>query len=268
MKKHRIRRHQGRYDMKRSRNVLIVLFISALFISLPAWARAASDETGFRGIGWGNDLSSRQDMRRISCEKGFCTYVRDREELSMADAIITSVVYRAFNGRFVEAEIEAPVETRQGQSPGFESENFLTLKNICHELYGKTSFAVTLESVRAEQYRWEYTDIRKILRVNINKNTMQLTITDHALLEQLKDAPAGMTETLTDEQRDQEAVVENAGETPPASADMAAGSNDTSSTQGEKKSTSKGFKKAAKVLRWLFVNDNAEPGDEPPVTPH
>ncbi|HOO37152.1 MAG TPA: hypothetical protein PLU81_14870 [Deltaproteobacteria bacterium] len=253
--------------MKRSRNVLIVLFISALFISLPAGVLAESDETGFRGIGWGEDLSARQDMRRISCEKGFCSYVRDREELSMADAIITSVVYRAFNGRFVEAEIEAPVETRQGQSPGFESENFVSLKNICHELYGKTSFAVTLESVRAEQYRWEYTDIRKILRVNINKNTMQLTITDHALLDQLKEAPAGMQETLKDEQRDQEAGGENAKEPSPAPADMAADSTGTSSTEKEKKSTSKGFKKAAKVLRWLFVNDDAESGDEPPEVP-
>jgi hypothetical protein len=250
--------------MKNARIAVVFLFISAMLVSVPSGVPAASDETGFRGIDWGADLSGRQDMRRISSEDAFSTYVRSTEDLSMADAVVTSVLYRTYHDRFVEVVIEAPVETRQGQAPGFESENLLAFKKVCHDRFGKISFAVTFETVRAEQYRWEYSDIRKILRINLRKNHMELKITDHALLENLKESPerlpvAGSEKTLKSPAGD-----ESAGETTPAPSDVTGG---TSASEEEKKDTPKGLEKAAKVLRWLFVNDNPATGDDPAVKP-
>ncbi len=254
--------------MKNACIVLVLMFISVVLVSVPSSASAASAEAGFRGTYWGVDLSARQDMRDISCEDGFCSYVRSKEDLSMGGAIVTSVTYRTLHGQFVEVVIEAPVETRQGQSPGFESENFLTLKKVCHDRFGKTSFAASFETVRAEIYRWEYTDIRKILRVNLNKNSMQLTITDYDLLKRLKDAPEKRQEALTEKTVKPEAGVEQSGETIPAPTEVTGDTSEVTSAKEGKRGTPKGLKKAAKVLRWLFVNDNPATGDDPAVQPH
>ena len=248
--------------MKNTRIVLVFLFISTVLVSVPSGARAASDEAGFMGIDWGTDLSARQDMRRISCEDAFCSYVRDTDDLSMGEAQLTSVTYRTVSDRFVEVVIDGPVETRQGQSPEFESENFLALKNVCHDRFGKTSFAASFETVRAEQYRWEYTDIRKILRVNLNKNHLQLTITDHDLLERLKEAPAELPEAGTEKTLEPKVSVEQSGETTPAPADVTGGTSGGASSSEEEKTTPKGLKKAAKMLRWLFVNDDPATGND------
>ena len=250
----RICKHQGRHYMKNTRIVLVFLFISTVLVSVPSGARAASDEAGFMGIDWGTDLSARQDMRRISCEDAFCSYVRDTDDLSMGEAILTSITYRTVSGRFVEVVMDGPVETRQGQSPEFESENFLALKNVCHDRFGKTSFAASFETVRAEQYRWEYTDIRKILRVN-------------DLLERLKEEPAKLPETGTGKILKSKVSVEQSGETTPAPTDVTGGTSGGASSLEEEKARPKGLRKAAKMMRWLFVNDDPAAGDDPSEKP-
>lgn len=170
--------------MKRARTWLFpaVLF---LFTALP-FAASASVEEGFRGIPWGANLSGHPDMRRITCEDASCTYVRSGEDLRLGEALVSSITYRACEGRFVEATIEAPAETRDGQAPGAGSENFLVFRQACQNLFGPTTFEASFEYLHADQYRWEATDIRKVLRVNFNKNHLSLSITDHGLLKRLE----------------------------------------------------------------------------------
>ena len=176
--------------MKRARTRLFpaILFLLA---ALPSGVLASGEE-GFRDIPWGTDLSGHPEMRRISCEGEYCSYVRSGEDLSLGEALVSSITYRTFNGRFVEAVIEAQAETRDGQAPGVDSGNFIAFRQACHDLFGPTTFAASFEYLRAEQYRWEATDIRKVLKVNFNKNHLALSITNHSLLARLAEgSPEG-----------------------------------------------------------------------------
>ena len=224
----------------------VFLCFITLYAGAASAAADASYDTGFCGIFWGEDLSARNDMRRISCDDSFCSYVRSMEDLSMGEALLDSVTCHGIRGRFVEVVLEAPVETVPGKPSCPQSENFLAFKKICHERFGKTSFAASFESIRADQYRWEYTNIRKILKVNFNRNHMELTITDHDLLTQLKDGseaiPSKSGENAAESRTD-------AGE------DLSGGSD---AEEAGNNATSSGMKKTGKFLKWLFVNDNPE----------
>lgn len=248
--------------MKNARiSVFLILFV--LLISVPAVA-PASDEQGFRGISWGADISAHTEMRRISCEGSFCSYVRSGEDLSMNDAMISSVTYRTFKNRFVEVSIEALAETLEERKPGPESANFLAFRQACHDSFGPTSFAASFEYLRAEQYRWEQTGVRKVLKINFNKNHMLLSIMNHDLLKQLN---------VEAEEIPEDSGIGHPG-APPALSGKASGEGSPALTDeldgktGEParpaeagKKTLPGFGKAGKLLRWIFVND--EPSAAP-----
>ena len=247
--------------MRNEHIIVVFLFVSALLISVFQAAASASGETGFRSIHWGSDLSTHTDMRRISCDDTWCSHVRSMEDLSMGEALLNSVTYRSMKGRFVEVIIEAPVEAELGKKAGSNSENFLAFKRICHEHFGKTSFAAMFENIHAEQYRWEYTNIHKILKVNFNKNHMELTITDHDLLKRLKDeksdAPAKSGQDVAEPCIDDKSLDEKMPEGKDTSADAA---DMSSGEENEKTKGSPVVKKTGKFLKWLFVTDN--PGGE------
>lgn len=245
--------------MRNVRIIVLSLFIAVLFACPPLLAADASCDAGFRGIGWGEDLSVNKDMRLISCEDQLCSYVRSMEDLNMEGAVLNSVVYRSLGGRFVETVIEAPVETDPGQPSGPQSKNFLAFRQLCQERFGKTSFAASFEALHADQYRWEYTNIRKVLKVNFNKNRMELTITDHDLAKGLEDSSAEISEHSGQSNETQHTDVRNPEEVTPVQTDAGDGTSGESAP-AEKKDGKipTGVKKVGKFLKWLFVNDDTD----------
>ncbi len=218
---------------------LALLLLAAVLISPLA---QASGDGEFRGIVWGTDLSAHPEMRRLACEEDHtCSFARNREELGLDGALLSSVTYHTFKGRFTEVILEAPAELENGRKAGPESANYQALLRYCRESYGPTSFASTFDTFRAEQYRWEQTGVRKVLQVNFNKNTLKLSIRDHDLIKGLKAA--------SDD--------EPATGVAPSEAGLTGQGEATSAPSG----ATGGLKRLGGFLRWLFVTD--EPAVDP-----
>ena len=252
--------------MKSTHTPRLFLALFILIVGMPP-AASAADEEGFRGIPWGTDLSTHPEMRLISCEGAFCSYARSGDDLSMGEARVSSITYRTFRKHFTEVCIEAPAEIREGEEPGLQSGNFLALRQACRDLFGPTSFAASFEYLRAEQYRWEQTGIRKVLKINFNKNHMLLSIIDHDLLKVIRDGE-GAPDVSGREGREElsGASREDSSEVSPARTDDAGGAAPGNARSGERESTSRsGFGKVGDFLRRIFVNDgpSAPPADLP-----
>ncbi len=229
------------------RSARVLVFLSLVFVMISApdvRAEAPGDET-FRGIPWGTALSTHPDMRQTSCKEDSCSYVRDKEALTMGAAQLTSITYRAYRDHLVEVIIEAPVEVEAGRSPGRDSGNFLTFRQLCHDWFGKTTFAYSFETFGADQFRWEETGIRKVLRVTFSKNYMQLSISADDLikgLEQEEDLPGSRALGTGADTGAPAAVKSGEAEASPPPA-------------GPGKSPKAGRKGLGKFFHWLFTPD-------------
>lgn len=250
--------------MKSTRIPMFILVFSVLTISLPSIA-TASDETEFRGVPWGADLSVHPEMRRVpqEGEGEYCSYVRSGEDLSMGEAMISSITYRSFRNRFVEVRIEALAETREGLEPGLKSGNFLAFRQACQDSFGPTSFAASFERLRAEHFRWEQTGVRKVLKVNFGKNEMILSIVNHDLLKQIQETEA-VTQGPAAEVRQEDTALsgEPSGEESPARLEESSGkSNEPERTaRGRGNPLSELLRKAGNFLRW--IHETSDPSSD------
>lgn len=120
-------------------NLAILSFIIIFFQNEPG---------GFRGINWGTDISTLDDMLFIRDDPsygGMKVYKRKNDTLKIGEANVKSIEYTFWRGKFSHVAIEAV---------GYN--NWLALKDACEAKFGKP-----ISNPYIEQYVWhgETTDI-------------------------------------------------------------------------------------------------------------
>jgi len=130
--------------------VLGLLLICTVAFALDSKFKPGSEPDGFRGIKWGTDISTLQDMKHYSTDSsygGIENYTKKKDKLKIGGANIDRIIYGFWRGKFssVDIYIEGYV-------------NWAGLKKVSFEKFGK---GLQL-SEYIEEYYWfgETTNMR------------------------------------------------------------------------------------------------------------
>lgn len=135
----------------------------ALMLSLAAPCFGFQNEPdGFRGIKWGEDISSRDDMDPHSAGADkTVSYTRNRDEVFLGGVMLSSLIYDYWDGKF------------SGVFMLFrDADRFEKIKDICFERYGK----VKMRARYPEEYAWEGKTAVVFLEYNSIKKSGSMSI--------------------------------------------------------------------------------------------
>jgi hypothetical protein len=147
------------------------IIVVALMLSLAAPCFGFKNEPdGFRGIKWGEDISSRDDMSPMfaGADKTI-TYSRNKDEAFLGDVMLRSLSYRFWDGKF------------SGVGMLFrDADRFEKIKAICFERYG----TVKMRDRYPESYIWEGHTAVVYLKFDPIKNGGYLSIDSMRFFEE------------------------------------------------------------------------------------
>ena len=123
--------------MKKGFGLTLIFLVFLLPITVLAFQ---NEPDGFRGIKWGANISRRPDMTHI--EKNM--YLRKNDKLTIGDASLRDIHYRAYKGRLGGVIIRYK-----------DYNNHEKLKRVFFQLYGKGRQPNPFE----EKYNWIGSDI-------------------------------------------------------------------------------------------------------------
>lgn len=120
----------------------LYLLLLSLLMGCEKSGKLKEDPGGFRNILWETDIKNLSDMEFLKDEDNAKVYIRKNDKLAIGDIRLDAIYYKFYKGKFYEVEIK----TR-----GFM--NFLNLKDLCFEKYGKAKKEKDSLSQK-EKYYW------------------------------------------------------------------------------------------------------------------
>lgn len=131
------------------------LLLAAVVLSLAVSCHAFQNESdGFRGVNWGENISTRKDMTFISSvgkQKLEKIYSRKNEVNTLEKIKLISIQYVYLEDKFSEVKIN------------FAKKDFESMKRICFSKFGKVNVS---KMISGNHYVWNGTRSSVILTIN------------------------------------------------------------------------------------------------------
>ncbi len=153
--------------------VLAILFTLFLIgCSVPVWSsKPYPEQTGFRGIKWGTEISALTGMEKVEQEKSsnndLVWYTRKGDTLAIGKARLKDIFYGFWMGNFESVWIDFE-----------DDDNFETLKKELFDQFGKVR-----ESAK-EFYAWEGKDTEMSLSYSKDRHNGILSIDSRKISEE------------------------------------------------------------------------------------